>query len=63
LPVKGITLVGPLPAEIQNYTSYAGGVATSAKDAAVARSLVTFMSGPRAASIIKAKGMQPASVP
>ena len=26
LPVKGVTLVGPLPAEIQNYTTYAAGV-------------------------------------
>src|SRR5215510_9169834 len=26
LPVKGVTLVGPLPAEIQNYTVYAAGV-------------------------------------
>src|SRR5262249_25670514 len=26
LPVKGVTLVGPLPADIQNYTVYAAGI-------------------------------------
>ena len=26
LPVKGITLIGPLPAHIQNYTVYAAGL-------------------------------------
>ncbi len=61
LPVAGVTLVGPLPAEIQNYTVYAAGVGTAAKDGAVARALVKFLSGPHALPIIKAKGMEPAS--
>ncbi len=60
LPVPGVTLVGPLPAEIQNFTVYAAGVATAAKDGAVARGLVQFLSGPHALPIIKAKGMEPA---
>ncbi len=63
LPVAGVTLVGPLPAEIQNYTVYAAGVGTAAKDAATARALVKFLAGPHALSIIKAKGMEPASSP
>ena len=32
LPVAGVTLVGPLPAEIQNFTVYAAGVGAAAKD-------------------------------
>lgn len=60
LPVKGAVLVGPLPAEIQNFTVYAAGAATQAKDPAAARSLVKFLSGPHALPIIKAKGMEPA---
>lgn len=60
LPVKGVTLVGPLPAEIQNFTVYAAGVSTAAKDAAAATSLVKFLAGPHALPIIKAKGMEPA---
>jgi molybdate transport system substrate-binding protein len=61
LPVEGVTLVGPLPTEIQNFTVYAAGVGTGAKDAAEARALVEFLSGPHALPIIEAKGMQPAS--
>src|SRR3954451_12045635 len=40
LPVKGITLVGPLPAEIQNYTVYAAAIGTQAKNPDGARALV-----------------------
>ena len=32
MPVKGVTLVGPLPAEIQNTTTYAAGISAAAKD-------------------------------
>jgi molybdate transport system substrate-binding protein len=59
LPVAGTTLVGPLPAEIQNFTVYAAGVGSAAADGATARALVKFLSGPHALPIIKAKGMQP----
>ncbi len=45
LPVKGVTLVGPLPADIQNFTIYSAGVGTAAKNAAVASALVKFLSG------------------
>jgi len=61
LAVPGVTLVGPLPADIQNFTTYAAGVGTAAKDAAAARALVKFLSGAHALPIIKAKGMEPAS--
>jgi molybdate transport system substrate-binding protein len=60
LPIAGTTLVGPLPAEIQNFTVYAAGVGTAATDGATARALVKFLSGPHALPIIEAKGMQPA---
>jgi molybdate transport system substrate-binding protein len=61
LPVKGAVLVGPLPAEIQNFTVYSAGVGTAAKDGAAARALVIFLAGPYAGPIIKAKGMEPAA--
>ena len=60
LPVAGVTLVGPLPAEIQNYTVYSAGVGSSAQDGAAARRLVKFLSGPQAGPILKASGMAPA---
>jgi molybdate transport system substrate-binding protein len=63
LPVKGVVLVGPLPAEIQNFTVYSAGVGTAAKDGAkdAASAVVKFLAGPHAVPIIKAKGMEPAS--
>jgi molybdate transport system substrate-binding protein len=61
LPVAGVTLVGPLPADIQNFTVYSAGVGTAAKDAAAAKGFVQFLSGSHALPIIKAKGMEPAS--
>jgi molybdate transport system substrate-binding protein len=61
LPVAGVRLVGPLPAEIQNFTVYAAGIGAAAKDAAAARAFVEFLAGPQALPIIIAKGMQPPS--
>jgi molybdate transport system substrate-binding protein len=60
LAVPGVVLVGPLPADIQNFTVYSAGVGTAAKDSAAARALVKFLAGPHAGPIIKAKGMEPA---
>jgi molybdate transport system substrate-binding protein len=61
LPVKGVTLVGPLPAEIQNYTTYAAGLGASANDNKAAQGLLKFLSGREAPPVIKAKGMEPLS--
>ncbi len=58
LPVAGTMLVGPLPADIQNFTIYAAGVGTAARDAGAASALVKFLSGPDARPVIKAKGME-----
>ena len=60
LPVKGAVLVGPLPAEIQNFTTYCAGVSASASDGTTAKDFVKFLTGPHALPIIKAKGMEPA---
>ena len=60
LPVAGVTLVGPLPADIQNFTVYAAGVGSAAKDTAAAKGFVEFLAGPHALPIVKAKGMEPA---
>jgi len=60
LPVKGATLVGPLPPEIQNFTVYSAGLSTAATDHPAAADLIKFLSGPHALPIIKSKGMEPA---
>jgi molybdate transport system substrate-binding protein len=59
--VKGATLVGPLPKEIQNVTTYAAGLSASAKDKEAAGELIKYLSGPDAAAVLKTKGMEPAT--
>jgi len=62
VPVKEVTLVGPLPAEIQNYTTYAAGISANAKESEAAKALIQALSGPEAAAVLKDKGMErPAS--
>lgn len=58
LPMKGIELVGPLPASLQNYVNFAGGVGAKAQNHEAAAKLIQFLKGPAAASVYKAKGME-----
>jgi molybdate transport system substrate-binding protein len=57
VPVKGVTLVGPLPKEIQNVTVYAAGMASNAADAEAAKALIKVLAGPSAAAVLAGKGM------
>ncbi len=61
LHVKRTVLVGPLPAEIQNFTIYSAGVAAGGQNETAARALVRFLAGPHALPIIKERGMEAAS--
>jgi molybdate transport system substrate-binding protein len=58
LPVRGVTLVGLLPAEIQNYTVYGVGIAKNTSMAKAAASFVAEMNSPLFGDVIKAKGME-----
>ena len=58
LPVKGVKLVGPLPAEIQNYTTYAAAVGADAKQPDAARALIKLLTGAAAEGVLKARGME-----
>lgn len=59
VPHAGVTLVGPLPKEIQNYTVYAAGIGAATKDAAAAKALIAALAGPSAQALFKSKGMEP----
>jgi molybdate transport system substrate-binding protein len=58
VPIKGVVLVGPLPAEIQHATVYSAGVGAGARDGSAARALIEFLAGPASDAILKAKGME-----
>jgi molybdate transport system substrate-binding protein len=57
--VSGVELVAALPAEVQNFTLYSGGIVASSRDASAAKALITFMSSPAAQTVLKAKGFEP----
>jgi len=46
LPVKGVTVVGPLPRDLQNITTFAAGVSTRSTAAEAARAFVSFLARP-----------------
>lgn len=58
VPVKGVKLVGPLPAEVQNTTTYSAGLGASAKEAAAAKALIEHLAGPPSAPVLATKGME-----
>lgn len=58
LAVPGATLVGPIPAEIQNYTVYAGALAANTAQADAARALLAMLAGPEGRAVLQAKGME-----
>jgi molybdate transport system substrate-binding protein len=60
LPVPGIELVGPLPPDIQEITTFAAGVHARATAPNEARALVQFFKAPAAVPVIRRKGMEPA---
>jgi molybdate transport system substrate-binding protein len=59
LPYPGAELIGPLPAEIGLVSVYPAVVATAAKEPDAARALIKFLTGPAAAPVLKAKGLDP----
>ncbi len=59
VPVKGAVLVGPLPKEIQNTTTYAAGLSVATKNQDAAQALIKVFAGPDAAKLLRSKGMEP----
>lgn len=60
LPVPGIDLVGPLPPDIQEITTFAAGIHAKATEPAAAKALVDFFKAPAAHPVIRNNGMEPA---
>lgn len=54
----GLVLVGPLPAEIQNYTSYIAVPMSAGSQKAVAQELVKFLGGPAGKPLFVAAGIE-----
>ena len=59
LPYEDAELVGPLPADIQLTSVYPAAVGTGAKEAEAAKAFIKFLTTPAAATVLKAKGLEP----
>ncbi len=55
---KGLRLVGPLPAEIQNYTAYIAAPMSASGNKAAAQAFVTFLGGPAGKPLFVAAGIE-----
>ena len=58
LPVKGVKLAGPLPAELQLYTTYTAGLMNGTPNAAAARAWIQYLAGPNGRRSFVERGMQ-----
>jgi molybdate transport system substrate-binding protein len=58
IPIPGVQFLGPLPAELQDYVSFAAGRSTNAKDRAGADALLGQLSGPVVTSALEGHGME-----
>jgi molybdate transport system substrate-binding protein len=59
MPVKGIDIVGQLPAEVQKITIFSAGVSTTSKEPDAAKALIKFLASPQAAPVLTKAGLEP----
>jgi molybdate transport system substrate-binding protein len=59
LPERGIDIVGPLPAEVQKVSVFAGGVAAASKHPNEAYDLIKFLGSADAARAVTKSGLEP----
>ena len=55
---KGVRLVGPLPAEVQNYTSFAAAAMTGGPNGEAARDFVRYVGSPAGKALFAAAGVE-----
>ena len=55
LAAPGVVLVGPFPADLQAFTTYAAPIPTIAKEPAEAKAFIDFLASPEAISILNRK--------
>jgi molybdate transport system substrate-binding protein len=59
LPVKGIDFLGPLPASIQQITTFSAGQFIAAKEPIAAKALAAFLAAPAATAVKQKHGLDP----
>jgi molybdate transport system substrate-binding protein len=59
IPVAGAQVLGPLPGNLGSVTLFTAGIAAASKAPDAAKAFIKFITGPDAASVLKAKGFEP----
>jgi molybdate transport system substrate-binding protein len=59
ISIRGVELVGPLPAEVQNYIVLTAGVGAQAREPGLAQDFLQFLTAPAVLPVLKAKGLEP----
>jgi molybdate transport system substrate-binding protein len=59
LAVKGIDYLGPVPADVQQVTTFSAGLNKNAPQPEAAKALLKFLTSPAAATILKKTGLEP----
>ncbi len=59
--IEGVTIAGPLPAELQNYTVYAAAIARASRAPEEARALIASLTRREAESAWRAAGLEPSA--
>jgi len=59
VPIHGVEILGPLPGEYQSDIRFGAATCATSKNAEAAKALIAFLSGPKAAPVLRAKGIEP----
>ncbi len=59
MAVSGVDMVGPLPGDLNNITTYAAGSGAGTSQGDAANALIKFLHTPEAAAVFKARGLKP----
>jgi molybdate transport system substrate-binding protein len=59
LPVRGVEVAAPVPAEIQEASVFSAAVVAGAKEVESAKRLIEFLASQSASAAIKHSGMEP----
>ena len=58
VPTHGVEILGPLPGEYHSDIRFGAATSATSKNAEAAKALIAFLSGPTAAPVLKAKGIE-----
>jgi molybdate transport system substrate-binding protein len=59
VPIHGVEILGPLPGDYRLNIHFGAATSATSKNAEAAQTLIAFLSGPKAAPVLKAKGIEP----